>query len=185
MNENVASVDLDSFLVVDDDTDFRRRLAKAIRARGNKVFEAANGDEALSVLQEYGSRKMILDLKMPGSSGLEVLKSAKAIIPDCEVVILTGYGSIATAIQAVKDGAQHYLTKPTDPDAILDSFSKVSEVPTPKGAINSPSLEEVEWQHIQRVMVDCDGNVSKASKALGIHRRSLQRKLKRPPEGMS
>jgi two-component system response regulator RegA len=124
---------------------------------------------------------------MPGKSGLEVVRELHRIDPATKIVVLTGYGSIATALEAVRLGATHYLTKPADVDEVIASFDRGEAGSKSEGAIaeskapKTPSLARVEWEHIQRVLVDCDGNITKAAERLGIHRRSLQRKLAKFP----
>jgi two-component system response regulator RegA len=120
-------------------------------------------------------------MRLPDQSGLEVVRQLKAIDDSTAIVVLTGYGSIATALEAVRLGAMHYLTKPTDADRILAAFqhglaARPRDLPT-----EPPSLARVEWEHLNRVLTDCDGNVSEAARQLGMHRRSLQRKLSRYP----
>jgi len=118
-----------------------------------------------------------VDLRLPGESGLSVVKDLKSLDPATVVVVLTGYGSIATAVESMKLGAASYLTKPADADQIVAAFEGTQ--PADEGAV--PSLARVEWEHIQRVLADCGGNVSQAARMLGIHRRSLQRKLSKYP----
>jgi two-component system response regulator RegA len=124
---------------------------------------------------------------MPGGSGLELVSDLLAINSEMEIVVLTGYGSIATAVEATRRGAVDYLTKPADADQILAAFEKSGKKSAAKnvsaGMATVPSLGRVEWEHIQRILTDCGGNISQAARVLGIHRRSLQRKLsKYPPE---
>jgi two-component system response regulator RegA len=167
------------FLVVDDDGPFRTRLVSAIHARGYQAQGAATPEEAIRLATEINPTHIILDLRMPTGSGLEVLRAVKKINTQTNVLILTGYGSIATALNAMREGAFGYLSKPTDLDSILQAFTcEPKPEPTKE---NIPSLPRVEWEHIQRVLTDCEGNISKAAKLLGLHRRSLQRKLKNPP----
>lgn len=169
-----------SFMVVDDDDVFRKRLVRAIRDRGFTAYEAAHAEDALETASEYRPQRAILDLRMPGNSGLVLLEQLRTHSPEMEIVMLTGYGSIATALDAVRLGARHYLTKPADVDQILGAFE--GPVPQPeRSGIAVPPLEQVEWEHINRVVTDCGGNISKAAKLLGLHRRSLQRKLARVP----
>lgn len=178
---------LSKFLVVDDDVSFRARLVKALSARGFAAQGAGTADEALEVARELKPDAAVVDLKMPGGkSGLELVPDLVARHPGVQVVVLTGYGSIATAVEAVRKGAINYLSKPADTDQILAAFD--SDVEGGNGAAAGesaeaiPSLARVEWEHIQRILSDCDGNISLAARRLGIHRRSLQRKLgKLPP----
>lgn len=168
-----------SLLLVDDDAVYRERLAKAIAAQGYEVFTAANAEEGVALAEIESPEFAVLDLRMPGESGLYLLSCLKAIDPTTRVLMLTGYGSIATALEAVRLGAVHYLTKPADVDDILDAFNP--KVPTPESTVEleTPSLARVEWEHIQRVLLDCEGNLSEAARRLGMHRRSLQRKASR------
>lgn len=167
-----------SLLLVDDDGVFRERLAKALTARGCEVRTAPDAAAAVVLAEADSPELAVLDLRMPGESGLDLLRRLKAIDPTTRVLMLTGYGSIATAMEAVRAGAVHYLTKPVDADAILAAFSAEGPVED-AGAEDTPSLARVEWEHIQRVLLDCEGNLSEAARRLGMHRRSLQRKAAR------
>lgn len=173
-------------LLVDDSYAFRERLARALRERGFEVSTAADYDEAMEAAKAQPPRLAVLDLRMPGQSGLELLRDLKQQVPDVEVLMLTGFGSIATAIDAVRLGALNYLPKPADADDILAAFVRGAdevEVEVDGETLEAPSLARAEWEHIHRVLSDCDGNISEAARRLGIHRRSLQRKLrKRAPE---
>jgi two-component system response regulator RegA len=171
-----------SLLLVDDDAVFRSRLARAMTSRGLSVREAGSHDEAVALAREESPELALVDLRLPGQSGLEVVQSLKEIDPATSVVVLTGYGSIATALEAVRLGATHYLTKPVDADEILAAFARSPDQPFVAGDDEQvPSLARVEWEHIQRVLTDCQGNVSRAARLLGVHRRSLQRKLHKMP----
>ncbi len=173
-----------SLLIVDDDEAFRTRLARAFRDRGLDVRCAAHAAEALPFARAESPELAVVDLRMPGASGLDLVSQLKEIDPATNVVVLTGYGSIATALEAVRRGATHYLTKPADADDILAAFERAQ---LPPGASPTslgdevPSLARAEWEHINRVLSDCGGNISQAAKLLGIHRRSLQRKLAKFP----
>lgn len=171
-------------LVVDDDATFRTRLVRAFEERGFAAHGAGDHDEAMSVAGTVSPDLAVVDLRMPGKSGLDVVRDLKALDATTRVLVLTGYGSIATAIEAVRLGAEDYLTKPSDADQILGAFERVASKrtgaePPPPGV--APSLARVEWEHIQRVLSDCEGNITKAARILGIHRRSLQRKLANYP----
>jgi len=168
-----------SILVVDDEEVFRKRLALALTRRGFSVHEAGNFDEAMAVLQNFEPELALIDLRMPGKSGLELVAEAKRLQPGIRIVVLTGYGSIATASQAIKLGALNYLPKPADVDEILHAFAQDGDlaITIDSAALTPPSLARVEWEHIQRVLADCNGNISEAARRLHIHRRSLQRKL--------
>lgn len=170
-------------LVADDDERLRPRLARALEKRGFDCAEAESGERALEVAAARAPDYAVVDLRMPGMSGLELVKALKAGYPDCIIVVLTGYGSIATAVDAVKLGATHYLPKPADADDILAAFERAELPPdtAPDFEHEVPSLARAEWEHINRVLADCDGNISKAARLLGVHRRSLQRKLAKYP----
>lgn len=168
-----------SILLADDDAPFRERLAKALRKRGFEVREAADASAAMELAREESPEWALVDLRMPGESGLELVKGLNRLDAATRIVVLTGYGSIATALEATRLGAAHYLTKPADLDEILSAFERgPGAAPLPEEA---PSLAWVEWEHIQRVLSECQGNISQAAKVLGLHRRSLQRKLAKPP----
>ncbi len=130
------------------------------------------------MLEECAPKRAIVDLRMPGGSGLDLLAEMLTRLPELEVVMLTGYGSIATAVEAVKRGAVNYLAKPADVDMILAAFEEAGDREVD---YEPPSLARTEWEHIQRVLEDCDGNVSQAARKLGLHRRTLQRKLQKYP----
>lgn len=172
-------------LIVDDDEVFRQQLSRAFRARGWESFDAPDGGAAATVVRESAPDLAIVDLRLAAESGLDIIKNLRGMDPTLSIIMLTGYGSIATALEAVRNGADHYLGKPVDVDQILAAYDSLA-IP-PDSAARSvpssvPSLARVEWEHIQRVMSDCGGNISQAAKLLGLHRRSLQRKLgKYPP----
>jgi two-component system response regulator RegA len=160
-------------LVVDDDDAFRTRLMRAFAERGFGVTGAADYRAAVAAATADSPELALVDLRLPGRSGLDVVQALKAIDETTRIVVLTGYGSIATAVEAMRLGATSYLTKPVDADQISAAFDGVAALP----AVSS----RVEWEHIQRVLADCEGNISHASRLLGIHRRSLQRKLFKNP----
>jgi len=170
---------MQSIILIDDEDQFRERLARAFINRGYTVLEAADVDGALEKIKENKPDWALVDLKMPGKSGLDFIRVAKDFLPFLKIVVLTGYGSIATATEAVKLGAHYYLPKPADVDDILNAFEKDSELPgvPEQNEFEAPSLARAEWEHIQRVLNDCDNNITAAAHKLGIHRRTLQRKL--------
>lgn len=178
--------DATSVLIVDDDDVFRERLGRAFRDRGYDVRTACDHDSALAAAREDSPELAIVDLKMPGRSGLELVQALVETDSATRILVLTGYGSIATAIDAVRLGATYYLAKPADTDDILAAFAR-GEAP-PRSSVGGdelrpPSLARAEWEHIQRVLADCGGNISEAARRLGMHRRSLQRKLQKYPPG--
>jgi len=176
---------LSPLLIVDDDDVFRRRLARAFRERGLEVGEAASAEEALAACgQPQPPRAVVLDLRLGTLSGLSVLSAIAEQADPPRVLVLTGYGSIATAVHAVRLGAHAYLPKPADADEILEALMRAAEPrasiePTPSW--QAPSLARAEWEHIQRVLGDSGGNISEAARRLGIARRTLQLKLKKYP----
>lgn len=175
-----------SILIVDDDETYRNRLARAFVDRGYDVRTAHDHDSALAAAASDSPEFAVVDLKMPGKSGLELVKSLHEIDPATRSVVLTGYGSIATAIDAVRLGAAYYLSKPADADDIVGAFARAAAPPLDPPAPDSdeyraPSLARAEWEHINRVLSDAGGNISEAARRLGIHRRSLQRKLQKYP----
>jgi two-component system response regulator RegA len=169
-----------TLLLVDDDEVLRERLGRALRERGFEVTTASGGPEAIEIARRDAPEYAVVDLRMPGPSGIEVLDALRAIDPATRVLMLTGYGSIATAVEATRRGAVGYLSKPADADEIVAGLMGRSGVESPAG-IDTPTLARAEWEHIQRVLVDCEGNVSETARRLGIHRRSLQRKLQKYP----
>ena len=174
-----------SILLVDDEIFFRERLGRAFEKREYEVFLAENYEKAMEVVNKHRPDMAVVDLKMPGKSGLDVIKDAMAIHPDMRIVVLTGYGSIATATEAVKLGAVSFLPKPADIDDILSAFSQNTKlhIPETEEDFQAPSMARMEWEHINRVLHDCKGNISAAAKKLGLHRRTLQRKLNKfPPD---
>ena len=156
-------------------------MVRAFTERGFVATAAADFEEALASARVESPEYALVDLRLPGGSGLDLIRELKTLDDTTNILVLTGYGSIATAVQSVRLGAIGYLTKPVDADQILAAFES-SEAPSrgsPAGAVQPHA--RVEWEHIQRVLADCDGNISQAARLLGIHRRSLQRKLLKYP----
>jgi two-component system response regulator RegA len=169
-----------SILIVDDESIVRNALVRAFRYRGHEVRSAASCEEARQIIDQQPPDLAVVDLMMPDGSGLDVLRHLKAISPAARVVVLSGYGSLATAVEAVQLGAANFLSKPAEPDEILAAFDAPSEPDAPH-AFQPRSLARTEWEYIQRVLAACNGNVSEAARWLRIPRRSLQRKLRRHP----
>jgi two-component system response regulator RegA len=182
---NAVGEEAASMLVVDDNETLRRQLARSLERRGYCVRTAGNYDEAVELAREESPEMAVIDLRMPGRSGLELLQELRRIDEGTKVVMLTGFGSIATAVDAMRLGAANYVSKPADADEILAAFAR-AEKPVLDGQAEdyqAPSLARRQWEHIHRVLSECGGNVSEAARRLGIHRRSLQRRLqKRAPE---
>jgi len=163
-------------LVVDDAV-FRSRLVRALRERDLDVSAAADADEAMKLAREGKFSHALVDLRLGASDGIDLTRALRALDAELIIVVLTGYGSIVTAVDAVRAGATDYITKPADADQILAALN--GEGHGAHGDV--PSLARVEWEHMQRVLADCDGNISEAARRLGMHRRSLQRKLSKYP----
>lgn len=173
-----------SVLLIEDDEVFRSRLARALREHGFEVTEASDVPRARAALENDLPELVLIDLRLPGGSGLDLVSEIHERDPTIGVVVLTGYGSIATALEAMRRGATNYVTKPADVAEILAAFDPGSAAPASageEGGNEVPSLARVEWEHINRVLTDCGGNVSEAARRLGLHRRSLQRKLSKYP----
>ncbi|HEY8965164.1 MAG TPA: response regulator [Candidatus Methylacidiphilales bacterium] len=169
-------------LLVDDDEAFRERLAVAMKRRGYETLTAPSASEALSLAPAFGPTAAVVDLKMPEENGLVLVKALKERYPGIAVIVLTGYGSIATALEAVRLGAADYLTKPADADRVHEALQgKVATPEAPLPPVETPTLDRVEWEHMQRILSDCGHNISQAARVLGIDRRSLQRKLAKYP----
>ena len=174
-----------TLLIVDDNDTFRRRLARSMSRRGFEVSQAADHAEAVELARRDPPEMAVVDLRLPDQSGLEVVRELAEIEPHTKVVMLTGYGSIATAVDATKLGAINFIQKPADADDILAAFDRGEKPPLTGSDVDyeAPSLARAEWEHINRVLADCGGNITEAARRLGIHRRTLQRKLKaRPPQ---
>lgn len=174
-----SNISNQSILLVDDDTVFINRFERAFKQRNFTTYAVGDYDSAVRICKTKPTDWAIVDLKLPGKNGLELVTKILEIVPKMKIVVLTGYGSIATAMQAVRIGAIDYLTKPVDVDQILSAFLTFDNKKE-NASMNdfSPlSLDRIEWEHINRVLELCEGNITKASEALGIHRRSLQRKL--------
>jgi len=169
-----------AYLVIDDDAVFAETLARSLHRRGCPAEIATDADTALAACERLHPARIILDLKLAETSGLQLLPELIARKPDAEIVILTGYSSIATAVSAIKLGAVHYLAKPASLDEILAAFVADAPLPAPPPEA-LPSLNRVEWEHIQRALDEHDGNIAATARALGMHRRTLQRKLGKRP----
>lgn len=169
-------------LIIDDDPNFNAILVRTLERRGYIVFGALDTASALQLARETQAGQIILDLNLNGSSGLALIPELLAINPDCRIVVLTGYASIATAVDAVKLGAIQYLAKPVEIEAILSAFEDDNGPHLDLPASDEPlSVDRMEWEHIQRILNENDGNISATARALKMHRRTLQRKLSKRP----
>lgn len=174
MNETV--------LVIDDDANFNAVLVRALNRRGYAARGETGTDAALALAAELHPERVVLDLNLAGQSGLTLIPRLLAIRADCRIVVLTGYASIATAVDAIKLGAVQYLAKPIDVATLLAAFAGEAAPGSPAEALPKPmSVDRVEWEHIQRVLREHDGNISATARALRMHRRTLQRKLGKKP----
>ncbi|HKJ73026.1 MAG TPA: ActR/PrrA/RegA family redox response regulator transcription factor [Alphaproteobacteria bacterium] len=165
-----------ALLVVDDDDIFRERLCRAMERRGFRAFGAASVEEAQSLARGGAVDYAVIDLKLGSTSGLDLVPMLRGAHPSCRVVMLTGYGNIATAVAAIKAGAVDYLAKPADADDIEAALlARKAEKPAPPA--HPMSADRVRWEHIQRIYELCDRNVSETARRLNMHRRTLQRIL--------
>ncbi|PTR25517.1 two-component system response regulator RegA [Luteibacter sp. OK325] len=185
MNELVPSGGR-PLLIVDDDPTFARVLGRAMTSRGFEVITADNADDARALTRRHQPRYCVLDLKLGDENGLRLIPELQSLVPDIRVLLLTGYASIATAVEAIKRGAHDYLAKPVDADAVVRALLDGDSGPAdPDDLVDAPDaplpLRRLEWEHIQRVLTECEGNISETARRLGMHRRTLQRKLSKHP----
>lgn len=171
---------LPRLLLVDDDEVFCQTMARALGRHGFEVITACRADEALSLAAS--ARYGVIDLRIGPDSGLDLIASLRSGHPDMKLVVLTGFASIATAVEAIKLGAIHYLTKPAAAQDIVDAFGKEAGDAETLISDTPMSVKRLEWEHLQRVLAEHGGNISAAARALGMHRRSLQRKLQKKPQ---
>jgi two-component system, response regulator RegA len=169
-------------LLADDDDIFREVLSQALTRRGFEVMAAANVEEGISLAEERSPEYAVVDLNMPGGTGLGLVDYLHKLDNNTRVVVLTGYASIATAVEAIKLGAIHYLSKPADADEIITALHRDEDGDATVPVGEQPmSVRRLEWEHIQKVMAETEGNISEAARRLGMHRRTLQRKLQKKP----
>lgn len=168
-------------LVVDDDAVFAGTLTDALRRRGHDVAMACDLASALALASKQTPDAAIVDLKLADASGLALIAPLKALNPAVRILLLTGYASIATAVSAIKLGATHYLPKPADADEVLLALGREAEEPVMEELGAPMSVDRLEWEHIQKVLAEHDGNISATARALKMHRRTLQRKLSKRP----
>lgn len=168
-------------LLVDDDEVFCLVLSQALEKRGYEVFIANNLSGAEELAESYDPEYAVVDLCIGKESGLEMVEKLIELDENTKIVVLTGYASIATAVEAIKLGAMHYLTKPADADEIETALNQISgniSVPSP---VQPMSVKRLEWEHLQKILMEHNGNISAAARALNMHRRTLQRKLSKRP----
>jgi two-component system, response regulator RegA len=172
--------------VVDDDAVFGRTLARALERRCLHCSVFADGDAVLQAARTQSADFLVLDLKLGQQSGLSLIEPLLELHPELRILLLTGYASVATAVEAMKRGAVNYLPKPASADAIVRALlDEEDELPELEDSTRMTPLARVEWEHIQQALVETGGNLSAAARLLGMHRRSLQRKLAKRPSGES
>ncbi len=170
-----------TLLLVDDDVEFLSVLAPAMAKRGFLVTTANSAESAFELAQQEAPEYAVVDLKMSGNSGLVLVRQLTSLQAGTHIVVLTGFASITTAIEAIKLGATHYLAKPVDADEIVAAFGKKIGDTDVELSVNPLSIDRLEWEHIQRVLTEHDGNISATARSLNMHRRTLQRKLNKNP----
>ena len=182
LSADVSALADKSLLLLDDDAALRTRLGRALEQRGFEPTLASSVQEALAAVKVHGPAFAVLDMRLEDGSGLKVVEALRLARPDARIIMLTGYGNIATAVQAVKAGAVDYLSKPADADDVVRALlAKGGAVAAPPE--NPMSADRVRWEHIQRVYELCSHNVSETARRLNMHRRTLQRILaKRAPK---
>jgi two-component system response regulator RegA len=172
-----------TLLLIDDDEVFTRVLARAMAQRGFIVDVAHDAAGALAAAHKSPPRYAVVDLKLGADSGLALIPRLLEAAPGVRILLLTGYASIASAVEAIKRGAHDYLAKPVDADAVVRALTEEDseEDGTALAPDAPPPLKRLEWEHIQRILTECEGNISEAARRLGLHRRTLQRKLAKKP----
>ena len=165
-----------SLLVVDDDLPFRERLSRSMQKKGFEVDSADSFESAIEIIEKQNYDYAIVDMRLTDGSGLELIKKIQIKSPGTQSLLLTGYGNIATAVAAIKSGAIDYLPKPAEVDQIYDALTNSKEV-LPPPPENPMTADRIRWEHIQRVFVQCNRNVSETARRLRMHRRTLQRIL--------
>ncbi|BFN12244.1 response regulator transcription factor [Marinobacter sp. RI1] len=169
--------DGECWLLIDDDESFLQVLSRSLARQGVESATASNRADALRALGEKHFNRCVLDLNLAGESGLQLLPELLQVDDNLEVLVLTGYGSIATAVEAMRRGAMNYLCKPVTVSQLIHGFEPIEGAPELRR--EPPSVEEMEWEHIQRVLNEHEGNISATARALNMHRRTLQRKLQK------
>ena len=165
-----------SLLVVDDDLPFRERLSRSMQKKGFVVDSADSFESAVKTIEKYNYDYAIVDMRLTDGSGLELIKKIQLKSPETKSLLLTGYGNIATAVAAIKSGAIDYLPKPAEVDQIYDALTNSKEI-LPPPPENPMTADRIRWEHIQRVFIQCNRNVSETARRLRMHRRTLQRIL--------
>lgn len=177
---NMMNIESPTLLLVDDNVTFCTVLSRALEKRGYSVTVSHSAEQAIPLAESAPPEYAIVDLKMGETSGLTLVKLLHELDPNTRIVMLTGYASITTAVEAIKLGATQYLAKPANADEIVAAFSHSPDGNAPLNA-QPAQIDNLEWDHIQRVLREHDGNISATARALKMHRRTLQRKLAKPP----
>lgn len=177
MNQSTGT----SILLVDDDQTFSRVLQRALSRRGFQVSVANSFQQAIKLAEEAALDRAIVDLNLGNDTGLQLIPELKQQHPAMQILVLTGYSSVATAVEAIKLGAMNYLCKPASAEELLAAFDIAPADPELEIPEKPPSVRRLEWEHIQRVLIENDNNISATARALGMHRRTLQRKLRKRP----
>lgn len=168
-------------LLVEDDATFARALQRSFERRGYQVRQCGRISDLPEVLAGFHPGRAVVDLKLFDASGLDCIQQLRAFDPDMRIVVLTGFASIATAVEAIKLGACHYLAKPSNTDDIEEAFRKAegnAQIALPE---RSTSIKTLEWERIHQTLIETDFNISEAARRLGMHRRTLARKLEKRP----
>ncbi len=168
-------------LVVDDSENHCWALRRAFEKRGYEVQAASSAPQAQALIDDWRPAYAVIDLRLPGPTGLTLIPRLKAAHPGVRIVMLTGYASIVTAVEAIKLGATHYLVKPVDAQTVEAAFQRNGGDATVPPSDALLSVERLEWEYIQRVLVEQQGNISATARALHMHRKTLQRKLNKHP----
>jgi len=170
------------FLVLDDNDTFATTLSRMLKRRGFDAVVAHNGADAVALAGQTAFQYVTVDLHLEQDSGLQWIAPLRQLLPEARILVLTGYASIATTVQAIKLGADNYLAKPANVDSILSALqSEAAADPAGQGERAPLTVDRLEWEHIQRVLAEHQGNISSTARALNMHRRTLQRKLGKKP----
>ncbi|MEE4219155.1 MAG: response regulator transcription factor [Xanthomonadales bacterium] len=171
-------------LLVDDDQAFLQVMGRALTRRGFAVLPAATAEEALEAARSSLPEFALVDLKLEQSSGLDLIPELIRVNAEMTIVVLTGYASVTTAVTAIKRGAANYLAKPVKVDEVISALGEKDPAALPDPDYSPMSVERLEWEHIQKVLQENDGNISATARSLGMYRRTLQRKLAKKPKAL-
>ena len=181
MTQTEITHKLSQIIIIDDDQSYREVLARSFTRLEVQSFAFACPSDAIESIKEYDNCTVLLDLKLENDSGLRWIKQIREASPNATIILLTGYASISTAVEAIKLGADDYLAKPTTAREILKHLTTKKAGETIDISVQPMSVERLEWEHIQKILLENNGNISATARALGMHRRTLQRKLAKKP----